>query len=236
VTIKQGIGRWLIPTLPVNKHVFDHVRAELTAMRVRLLQKVHPAQRRSLKRFAKAKGLKANIGCGPFGKPGWVNLDTYGHAGVTLRSDCRRRIPLSDRSCIGVHVEHFFEHLNPPDEVPPFLAECRRVLAPGGVLRIIVPDGEMFIRSYMAEGWSEFERIGIHQRDYATKMDALNHVFIQGYEHFACYDFETLSDRLLRAGFTSISRETYGQGQFPGGCIDREQHRPYSLYAEAINL
>ena len=65
-------------------------------------------------------------------------------------------------------------------------------------------------------------------------MDALSHIMVQGYEHFGGYDFDTLALALRRAGFHDIARITLRTGRFPDGCIDREQHSPYSLYVEAV--
>jgi len=64
-------------------------------------------------------------------------------------------------------------------------------------------------------------------------MDALNHVFIQGWEHYGGYDAENLEIVLRESGFTQVKRVSWRNGDFPVECIDREQHRPYSLYFEA---
>ena len=50
MTLKQRLGSWLIPRLPVNPWVFRTFRVELNAMLVRLLHRLHPgwiARRRS---------------------------------------------------------------------------------------------------------------------------------------------------------------------------------------------
>ena len=60
----------------------------------------------------------------------------------------------------GIHVEHYFEHLEPTTERPRFLAECRRCLEPGGVLRIIVPDMRKYVEAYLANDWTMLNEIG----------------------------------------------------------------------------
>jgi predicted SAM-dependent methyltransferase len=235
---KQRLGAWLIPRLPFNRHVFRHVRTELNGMRVRGLHVFHPKYRKAAAAIRAQRGIKANIGCGPFGQPGWINLDVFWHERVTLAADCRFRLPLGDESCRGIHVEHFFEHLNHEDERHAFLAESFRCLENDGVLRIIVPDAELFIRAYLNSGWEGFREIaaGGHdpQTDFRTKMAALNHVFIQDSEHYGGYDEESLSILLREHRFREVYRRSFGAGSFPDGCIDREQHRPYSLYVEAV--
>lgn len=227
-----------MPRLPVNLHVFRHIRSELNAAWVRALHIFHPGYRKTLSTLRARRGIKANIGCGPFGQPGWVNLDMFWHENVTLRIDCRYALPFADTSCRGIHVEHFFEHLNREDERHIFLDECLRCLEEDGVLRIVVPDAELFVAAYLSPGWDKFRQIAAVGDDpaanFATKMDALNHVFIQDFEHYGGYDAESLSAVLSQHGFREVQKCSFRVGRFLDGCIDREQHRPYSLYVEAV--
>jgi predicted SAM-dependent methyltransferase len=72
--------------------------------------------------------------------------------------DCRRDLPFADASATVIFTEHFFEHIDYCEEVLVFLSECWRVLEPGGVIRIAVPDAEKYIRAYCSEGWEELAR------------------------------------------------------------------------------
>lgn len=69
--------------------------------------------------------------------------------GVVLRHDLRKGIPAEDSSVDVVYHSHLLEHLD-RDAVPGFMAEVRRVLKPGGVQRIVVPDLERDARAYVA--------------------------------------------------------------------------------------
>lgn len=236
-TLKQHIGRWIIPKLPLNPVVFRLVRLELSASWVNALNAFHPrylARRRAL---ARQRDCLVNIGCGPFGHEGWINFDLHPHAGVALAIDCRRSLPLGDGSCRGIHVEHYFEHLEPSRERPRFLAECRRCLQPDGILRIIVPDGRKYAESYLADGWASLNAIGCGgdrpESTFTTKMAALNHVFLQDGEHYGGIDAASLRSELVAASFRDVRIVGWREGAFPGGSIDREQHRAYSLYMEA---
>lgn len=65
-----------------------------------------------------------------------------------MRHDLRKGIPFPDRSVDAVYHSHLFEHLD-RDVVPTFLAEVKRVLKPGGVHRLVVPDLEFEVRRYL---------------------------------------------------------------------------------------
>lgn len=58
------------------------------------------------------------------------------------------------------------EHLDQP-AAKMFLVECRRVLKPGGILRIVVPDLEKLCRDYLAH-----LSVSEHDPDQAKKHDA----------------------------------------------------------------
>jgi SAM-dependent methyltransferase len=65
-----------------------------------------------------------------------------------LAHDLRLGIPFPDGHFDAVYHAHLLEHLAPA-EAARLLAECRRVLRPGGVLRVVVPDLEAIARLYL---------------------------------------------------------------------------------------
>ena len=62
--------------------------------------------------------------------------------------DLRRKLPFRDGSVAGVYASHVLEHLTRRDAVR-LLMDIQRVLRPKGVLRLVVPDLEAIIRSYV---------------------------------------------------------------------------------------
>jgi predicted SAM-dependent methyltransferase len=235
--LKQGIGRRIIPRLPLTRHVFNHLRLEMSAMWVRANYAVNPmmaARRRSIRA---AGGLSVNVGCGPFGKSGWLNLDLMPVPGVTLQYDCRKSLPLRDGSAARIRCEHFFEHLDHEEEAPLFLAACFRSLAPKGVLRVVVPDAGRYLKAYCSgsrEAWSDLGwDIGHLPPPLNTPMAVINHVFRQGEEHRYAYDFETLAGLLRDSGFQVIP-SAFGHSVDPQLCDDLPNHRLYSLYVDAV--
>jgi len=91
----------------------------------------------------------ANLGCGTRFHPEWINLDINPISRHVSRADLSSGIPLPDSSCDVVYHSHLIEHLRPGD-ARMFLAECRRVLRPGGILRVATPDLERLAQDYLA--------------------------------------------------------------------------------------
>ena len=96
LTPKQQLGQWLIPRLPFSKHVLGHIRTELNSILVRILNFLHPSYRRVRSQLKNKKGIKANLGCGPFGQDGW-SIGLFPLRNVTLRTDCRRTLHFQTR-------------------------------------------------------------------------------------------------------------------------------------------
>lgn len=81
-----------------------------------------------------------NIGAGDLPVAGYYGVDSHGYTGVDLV--CRvPPLPWPDTSVQEIFTGHFLEHLE-PWQVLPFLAECHRVLIPGGSLTVVVPDAD----------------------------------------------------------------------------------------------
>src|SRR5207302_1827164 len=64
------------------------------------------------------------------------------------KHDVTSSLPFDDCHFDAVYHAHLLEHL-PRERVPSFLGECFRVLKPGGVLRVVVPDLEQIARLYL---------------------------------------------------------------------------------------
>jgi predicted SAM-dependent methyltransferase len=236
LTLKQRFGRWLFAHLPITRFLFDQLRAEANARLVGLQNTVLPGRRHRLRQIRAMRHALVNVACGPQILEGFVNVELLGPA-PRVRWDCRQGVPLADASAAGIRVEHFFEHIEPREHVPAFLRDCHRALQPGGVLRVIVPDAERYLQAYCQPGLDGLRALAVpipFPDDLPTRMDVINHVFHSWHEHRWAYDFETLSHRLRAAGFRVIERADFGQSRLQPLAQDRDEHRPYSLYVEAI--
>src|SRR2546425_8999623 len=88
-------------------------------------------------------------GCGAYPEPGWINSDIKDEPGVDLPCDIRDGLPLEDGSIDYVASIHALPEI-PYSELIPTLGELRRVLKPGGVLRLALPDLDRGIHAYLS--------------------------------------------------------------------------------------
>ncbi|PIY08627.1 MAG: hypothetical protein COZ18_11315 [Flexibacter sp. CG_4_10_14_3_um_filter_32_15] len=236
LTLKQRIGKFLIPNLPLSKENFNIFRHELNAFLLRLNTSINPIKRANISKYTKQDEISLNVGAGPFGKKGWTNVDMFKLDNITFTYDCRRKMPFRDKSVRRIRCEHVFEHLTMHDEVPDFLKECRRVLKEDSVLRIVVPDIAKFIKAYYEKDTALWKEMGfeVGNEEAPTAAFLLNHVFRQDGEHKFAYDFETLEYVVKKAGFSKVIHQEWGESIDEKLKNDLANHRPYSLYVDCI--
>jgi len=89
-----------------------------------------------------------NVGCGSVFHPDWVNADLTPADPSVMRLDVTEPWPFEAESFDVVYSSHVLEHLH-PDQASHFLSEARRVLRPGGTIRLAVPDLERIAQAYL---------------------------------------------------------------------------------------
>lgn len=173
--------------------------------------------------------MKLHLGCGKRNIPGFVHIDAvdYPHVDHVSTIDSLSFIP--DGSVELIYNCHVLEHFKRRD-VERVLREWYRVLKPGGVLRISVPDFAKLSELYQRYGKLEMVVGALFGRgDYLYNI------------HYNVFDFDSLSAVLQRAGFNNVHlydwRQTehadiddYSQAYIPH--MDKENGTLISLNVE----
>ncbi|MCG9910000.1 MAG: methyltransferase domain-containing protein [Flavobacteriales bacterium] len=89
-----------------------------------------------------------NLGCGNRYHNDWINFDFISAGADVIPCDLTRGIPLEDNSTDVVYHSHVLEHFT-KEGGEFFISECFRILKPGGIIRIAVPDLEGITKSYL---------------------------------------------------------------------------------------
>lgn len=150
---------------------------------------------------------RLNCGCGPCGIPGWINADRLAAAGVDLRCDLRTGLPLDEGSIEYAVAIHVLQDLA-WDEIPPALGELRRVLAPGGVLRLGLPDLERAIDAYNRGDARYFYVPDAHALSLGAKL--VTQIVWYGSVRTP-FTYEYAAEVLAAAGFRRVTRCGFGQ-------------------------
>lgn len=187
---------------------------------------VMPRSKRVAAELARQPGpLKLHLGSGTEHKDGWINIDLAGDP-VDLAWNLAHGIPFPDGSVDGIFHEHLLEHL-PLRAGDQLIAECWRVLRPGGVLRIGVPDAGAYARSYASDG----EFIESIRPERPTRMLAMQEIFYWN-RHLTMYDVETLALLFRANGFRDPEKKAFGETSLDAA-PDTTVRKAETLYVEA---
>ena len=130
---------------------------------------------------------------------------------VMFNHDLRNGVPALDESLELVYHSHMLEHLSYADGIS-FLKECFRVLKPGGKMRVLVPDIQLWINAYFQNNKFFFEQYrkygGIDSDIYCTN-GAVFMGMLHSHEHKFGYDYDSLEWVLKLVGFTDIKKTLY---------------------------
>ena len=207
-----------------------------------------------------------NIGCGDAPTAGWINYDNspavwlarwpllawllrkvglLDAGNVAFIDNCRRfgiryanasrRIPHGSETVDSIYSSHMIEHLD-RHEAASFLAECRRVLKPGGVLRLSAPNLRWSVLEYAENGRAD-EFVAQLQFDLDRPRGAvgkLRQLVSGGRGHRWMYDGASLQRLVADAGFWDVEVVPAGETRraAPGG-LDLREREIESVYVEA---
>jgi SAM-dependent methyltransferase len=91
--------------------------------------------------------LKLHIGCGKRQIPGWIHIDQVAFEHVDFVQDIRRLSNFENDTADIIYACQVIEYFD-RQEIVPILLEWRRVLKPGAILRLSVPNFETITRLY----------------------------------------------------------------------------------------
>lgn len=181
--------------------------------------------------------MKLHLGCGHRYIPGFVHVDLYDLLHVDYKSGIDDLSVLDDGAASLIYSSHSFEYFDRTEAVG-VLKEWYRVLAPGGVLRLAVPDFDALIRVYRESG--SLDRIlgPLYGRMEIESQNGNEMLY-----HKTTYNFDSLKELLEENGFKKTHRynwrntihkdyDDHSQAYFPH--MDKDGGLLISLNVEAV--
>lgn len=148
--------------------------------------------------------MKLHLGCGRRRIDGYVHIDVVDYPHIDHVSSIDNLSFLQDRSVDVIYNCHVLEHFKRRD-VQRVLREWHRVLVPGGVLRISVPDF-----AALCEVYQRHRELGLVIGPIFGRQDYLYNI------HYNLFDFETLRKQLQEAGFDEVRRYDWRETEHAG--------------------
>jgi predicted SAM-dependent methyltransferase len=124
-----------------------------------MIQKIYQYAKPSLKKLrwqmqmmitppsVPADPRKLHLGCGDRKISGWTNVDVSASEATDMVDDIRKLKKIKDGSIDQIYACHVLEHFSTA-EVREVLQRWHSVLAPGGTLRLSVPDMDRIVKIY----------------------------------------------------------------------------------------
>jgi SAM-dependent methyltransferase len=169
-------------------------------------------------------------GCGPITPYGWVNSDIQAGPGVDVVADIRSGLPLADNSFDYITSIHVLPEI-PLGDLDRALVELRRVLKPGGVLRLSLPDLDKAIQAYLSKDVDYFLIPDDAVRSISGKM--IVQLLWYGRSR-SMFTVEFTRELLAGCGFESIQPCSFRQTSSPfPGIVELDDRELESLFIEA---
>jgi SAM-dependent methyltransferase len=148
-----------------------------------------------------------------------------------LVHDLTKPLPLKENTVSVIYGAHVLEHLYLAD-AQRLLGECLRVLRPGGVIRMVVPDLRSMAATYLknknGESPSASEKIAAADKlnenlgfrspapPTGNPLFKFYYLWKDFHHHKWMYDSDSLIRYMENAGFTAVSEKAYLQSEIPG--------------------
>jgi predicted SAM-dependent methyltransferase len=162
---------------------------------------------------------KLHLGCGDIVLDGWVNLDIDSPVADVLH-DLTKPLPFADASVRYVFAEHMIEHIEYA-EAESLLHECRRVLAPGGAVRMTTPDLAWLATTYLSTITNQWGDLWQPRSPCALLNEGM-----RSWGHRYLYDRADLRAIFRRCGFNDIVYREWRSSEDPN--LAGLESRPYN--------
>jgi SAM-dependent methyltransferase len=173
---------------------------------------------------------RLNWGCGDWVEPGWVNSDVKEGEGIVACDICDG-LPFEDGSFDYAVSIHSLPELAYQDLLPA-LQELRRVVKPGGTLRLALPDLERSIDAYRRGDRSYFLIPDEEMRTLGGKL-AVQLVWY-GYSR-TVFVRDFVEELLRKAGFSDVYNVAYRQTRSGHAeIVALDNREAESMFIEAV--
>jgi predicted SAM-dependent methyltransferase len=135
-------------------------------------------------------------------REGWKILDIQAGRNADFIGNCQDLSQFANGSVTEIYASHVYEHLDYQKELPKALAEAFRVLKPGGLIRIGVPDLETLCGLILNKKLPLGERFEVQRMIFGGQVDAYDY-------HKVGLTFDFLKGFLETAGFRGVQRVRY---------------------------
>lgn len=186
------------------------------------------------------------LGAGTQQRPGWLSSDLDPRDHQTIRIDATKRLPFPDGSLACVFAEHMIEHID-YWQGQALVREVRRVLRPGGVLRIATPDLVRLARLVCepldaeAQAYVDWSN-GLFGEHVGNRPSFVLNRAMRWWGHTFVYDVPTLRDLLENAGFVELAFVEVGESRHDalrglehhGDVVSQAANRFETIVVEAV--
>jgi SAM-dependent methyltransferase len=173
---------------------------------------------------------RMNWGCGNHVEPGWINSDIDDTLAIDISCDIRDGLPLDDDHLDYIVSIHALQEI-PYGDLLGALSELRRVLKPGGVLRLCLPDLERGIEAFHENDRDYFL---VPDEDAATIGGKLVTQLIWYGWSRSLFTYDFTEELLQKAGFRDVVPNSFRrtESRFPQ-IVDLDSRERESLFVEA---
>jgi predicted SAM-dependent methyltransferase len=196
------------------------------------------------------------FGCGGRLPKGVLNTDLVGFTDPRLEAtapgrvyrvndapfvhhDVTQPLPTEDAAFAWAYSEHLIEHISQAQAMT-WLKDVRRILEPGGLLRLTTPDLERYATAYVSRDEAFFAEHSRCIREFGlpampTRRAFMVNQIFQFWGHRWIYDFDELVHVLSQAGFAAdrVERRAFGESAIAEvGTLDSEVRRDETIYVE----